>query len=383
MRIGIDAHSIGSGQSGNETYYRSLLQALDDAGDEHEYVVYGTNESAIAALQLDRQRFWISQVRPTTPYARIPFAMPLKVHRDRLDVFHAQFIIPPFLKCRTVTTIPDIAFEHYPEFFPAYHVAWSKKLVPWSARHADHVITVSEYSKMDLVNRYGINPDKITVTYEAAEKEYCPRDRELAREYIAQRYRIEKPFILYVGRIQARKNLTRLVEAFGQIRRAGFEHHLVLVGRSEWNRELLSARIVELGLSRDVVITGYVPKKDLPWFYNAADVFAYPSFFEGFGLPVMEAMACGTPVITSAGSSLEEIAGNAALIVDPVDVTTIRAALEELLGDRDLRQELGHLGIRRSSEFHTSRMALRTIEVYRKAGGLENCTKPVADAVSV
>jgi glycosyltransferase involved in cell wall biosynthesis len=374
LRVGIDAHSIGSGQSGNETYYRTLLQGLDRVDGAHEYVVYGTNHSALLDLRLDRKRFRIYQVKPATPYARIPFAMPWKANHDRLDVFHAQFIVPPFLKCRTVTTIPDIAFEHYPEFFPAYHVAWSRRLVPWSARRADHVITVSQYSKSDLVNLYNVDPEKITVTYEAAEEDYYPRDRERAREYIAERYRLERPFVLYVGRIQARKNLIRLVEAFRQVRRAGFEYDLVLVGKSEWNNEPVAARIVELGLSRNVVITGYVPQEDLPWFYNAADVFAYPSFFEGFGLPVMEAMACGTPVITSAGSSLEEIAGGAALIVDPRDLNSIKVALERLLGDKTLRRDLGHAGIGRSSKFEPNRTALETLSVYRHVAGLDRVT---------
>lgn len=382
LRVGIDAHSIGSGQSGNETYYRSLLRGLDRLPDRrgNEYVVYGTNEPALHKLKLRRERFRLSRVRPGNPYARIPFAMPLKVHRDGLDVFHAQFLVPPFLECRTVATIPDIAFEHHPEFFSAYHVAWSKKLVRWSARRADHVITVSQYSKSDLVNSYGIDPGRVTVTYEAAEADYYPRNRDRAREYIAHRHRIEKPFVLYVGRLQARKNLVRLVDAYSQLRRDGVEHQLVLVGRRDWQSDLISTRIAELGLVRDVLLTGYVPEEDLPWFYNAADVFAYPSFFEGFGLPVMEAMACGTPVVTSRGSSLEEVAGPAALIIDPSNVRSIKVALERLLSDPALRERLGQAGLRRSQEFDEVDSALKTVEVYERVAGIERLA--VADRKS-
>jgi glycosyltransferase involved in cell wall biosynthesis len=371
LRIGIDAHSIGSRQSGNETYYRSLLQALGRADTKHDYVVYGTNLSALLDLQLDRQRFRISPVRPAARLARISLVMPLKTHRDQLDVFHAQHIIPPFVKCRTVTTIPDLAHEHYPEYFSPWQVAWSKRLILWSARKADHIITVSHYSKADLVNRYAIDPEKISVTYEAAGREYYPRDRGQAREQIARRHGIERPFILYVGRLQGRKNLVRLVEAYAQVRLGGAEHQLVMVGRKEWMAEPILARIADLGLEDDVVLTGYVASEDLPWFYNAADVFAYPSFFEGFGLPVIEAMACGTPVVTSMGSSLQEVAGDAALIVDPSDVNSIRLALERVLGDKALRMKLRRAGIRRSSQFDPDRTAMETVSVYERVAGLE------------
>ena len=374
MKIGIDAHSIGSGNSGNETYYRSLLKALNRVDDDNNYVVYGTNELALLDLRINPGQFRISRVSPATPYARIPFAMPFQAKRDRIDVFHAQFIVPPFLTCPVVSTVPDVAFEHYPQFFPAYHVAWSKKLIPWSVRRADHVITVSEFSKRDLVNIYDIDPDKISVTYEAAEQDYFPRDRELAKERIARSYGIERPFVLYVGRIQARKNLPLLIEAFAQVRRGGLAYDLVLAGNSEWNGTPLSERIAELGLSQNVIMTGYVPREDLPWFYNAADVFAYPSFFEGFGLPVMEAMACGTPVVTSKGSSLGEIAAEAALLVDPTDVPAIAAALQQLLSDRGLREQLGRLGIQRSEQFRDERMARETISVYEKVLGNERYT---------
>jgi glycosyltransferase involved in cell wall biosynthesis len=334
-------------------------------------------------MDLDHCRFAIRQVRLSAPFVRIPFAMPAQIFQDGVDLFHAQHIIPPFLKCRTVTTIPDLAYEHYPEYFPPFQVAWSKRLIPWSARKADHIITVSHFSKSDLIARYGLEPDKITVTYEAAGEEYYPRDRGCAREHIARRYRIEKPFVLYVGRLQGRKNLVRLVEAYSRVRHSGVEHQLVLVGKKEWMAEEIATTIARLAVGKDVILAGYVATEDLPWFYNAADVFAYPSFFEGFGLPVMEAMACGTPIITSAGSSLEEVAGDAALIIDPSDVNTIKAALERLLGDPNLRQELGRLGLLRSGQFQVDHMARVTVTAYEKVFGSQSRASRARDTVSV
>jgi len=370
MRIGIDAHCLGSGQSGNETYYRSLLTSLARVDSENDYSIYYTNNGAAEKLGLTNDRFSSRRMRSASPYFRIPFIFPLELLSQPVDVFHAQFIVPPFLRCRTVTTIPDIAFEHHPEFFPPYQVAWSKKLIPWSARRADHVITVSQYSKADLAQRYEIDPDKITVTYEAAGTEFHPRDRGQAREYLAARYGIEHPFVLYVGRLQGRKNLGRLVEAYSKVRDRGAQHQLVLVGRKEWMAECILETISKLGVADEVILTGFVPAEDLPYFYSAADVFAYPSIFEGFGLPVLEAMACGTAVVTSMGSSLEEIAGAAALIVDPLDTNSISSALERLLGDPILREEMGRAGIRRSKEFDFDQTAMDTLAVYRNAANM-------------
>jgi glycosyltransferase involved in cell wall biosynthesis len=367
MRIGIDAHSLGGKQSGNETYYRSLLRSLARLDSENDYLIYYTMDGAPETLGLKNDRFAARRIRPASPYLRIPFVLPVELLSEPVDVFHAQFIVPPFLKCRTVTTIPDIAYEHHPEFFPPYQVAWSKKLIPWSARRADRVITVSLFSKEDLTKLYKIDPDKIAVTYEAAGSEFYPRDRGCAREHVARRYGIERPFVLYVGRLQARKNLVRLVEAYSQVRREGAEQQLVLVGKKDWKAQPILDKVADLGLTRDVVLTGYVPAEDLPWFYGAADAFAYPSIFEGFGLPVLEAMASGTAVITSMGSSLQEVAGDAALIVDPLDVNSITSALRRMLSDQTLREEMARAGIRRSKVFDRDRCAMETLAVYRSA----------------
>src|SRR5437588_9208047 len=307
MKIGIDVHSIGSGKGGNETYYRSLTKALLQVDRDNQYMLYCTSAGLATLKRLNGRNFQVQRIRSASPYARIPFALPAQIKKDQVDVFHAQFILPPFLKCRTVTTIPDIAYEHFPDFFPAYQKMWSKVLIRSSARRADHIITVSEHSKRDIMETYGIAEQKITVTYESAGEEFYPRLRETAREELIRKYGIDCNFILYLGRLQVRKNLTRLMNAYSCIRRAGCQKKLVLAGEPDSLCQSVLQRIRELHLERDVLMPGYIPHDDVPWFYNAADIFIYPSLYEGFGLPVLEAMACGLPVITSRGSSLEEV----------------------------------------------------------------------------
>jgi glycosyltransferase involved in cell wall biosynthesis len=283
-----------------------------------------------------------------------------------LDVFHAQHITPPFLKCKTVTTIPDIAYVHFPEAFPRHQRAWLKTLIRGSANRADHIITVSEHSKRDIVQTYGIPEGKITVTYEGASQEFRPGDKGKAREELGRKYGISGKFVLYLGRLQARKNLTRVVEAFARVRRAGFPHKLVLAGKQDSLFEPVLFRIRELQMENDVLLPGFLPTEDVPVFYNAADVFVYPSLYEGFGLPVVEAMACGVPVITSQGSSLEEVAGDAALLVDPLSESSIASAMQRILEDSTLRLRLREAGLNRSKLFDFEKTARQTMDVYER-----------------
>lgn len=363
LRIGIDVHSIGDRKGGNETYYSELIRALAEAPRSHHYILYYTKEEARAKIGAN-DCLTLVPLKPAHRAVRIPFTFPWRAWQDQLDIFHAQFIVPPFLKCKTVTTIPDIAYEHYPQFFPLRQRASFKLLLPWSARRADHIITVSEHSKRDLIRSYGIREEKITVTYEGAGPTFRPIDRQKAKEQLALKYGINSDFILYVGRLQARKNLGRLVAAYAQVRSAGFHHKLVLVGKIDSLFQPVMSRVHELNLEGSVLRPGYVPDEDLPSFYSAADVFVYPSFYEGYGLPVVEAMACGTPVVTSRGSSLEEVAADTALLIDPLNEQSIADALKRILGDSQLARRMAEDGLRRSRQFSFKNTARQTIDVY-------------------
>jgi len=370
LKVGVDIHSIGSQKGGNETYYRELVAALINGCCDHKFFLYYTNP--IAAQQLGgNSHFILKHLFPAHPLLRIPFTIPWHTRLEGLDLFHAQFIVPPFLKCRTVASIFDIAYEHVPQFFDAAQRTWLKALVPWSARRADHIITLSEHSKKDIVRAYGIAEEKITVTHLGAGADFHPRDKEKAKERLAQQYGIHGDFILYLGRLQARKNLTRLVEAYALVRKAGLRQTLVIAGKQDSLFEPVRSRIKELKLEEDVLLPGYVNAEDVPVFYSAAEVFVYPSLYEGFGLPVIEAMSCGVPVITSRGSSLEEVAGNAALLIDPLDEVSIASALKQVLGDSELRNHLSKAGLSRSKQFDFKEAARQTVAVYERVTGAE------------
>jgi glycosyltransferase involved in cell wall biosynthesis len=370
LRIGIDVHCIGGEEGGNDTYYRALVAGLASLPSQHQFILYYVNPETRQHVHCNGH-FMLKQLHPAHPVLRISATVPWQTRRDRLDVFHSQYTIPPFAKCKMVTTIHDLAFAHFPEFFPLSQKLWFKTFMLSSARRADHIITVSEHSKQDIVQTYGIPADKITVTYCSVGKEFSPQGKDRAIEESARRYGIEGDFILYVGRLQARKNLCRLVDAFAQIRKAGSRHKLLLVGKPDFMFQALSSRIQDLGLQETVLMPGYVPTEDLPSLYSAADVFVYPSIYEGFGLPVLEAMACGVPVITSRGSSLEEVAGGAALIIDPFDERSIANALMGVLQDPDLRLRLRQAGLERSKCFNVKTSALKTLAVYEHVLGMD------------
>jgi glycosyltransferase involved in cell wall biosynthesis len=365
LRIGIDIHSLGSQQGGNETYFHELTRRLIELPCAHEWFLYYTNAGARGRFS-SNGHVTMEQLRPGHPLLRIPLTIPWRTREDRLNVFHAQHIVPPFLKCKTVTTIPDIAYEHFPEAFPRRQRAWLKRLIRDSASRADHIITVSEYSKRDIVTTYGIPEQKITVTYEGAGQEFRPGDKQKAREEIGRRYGITGEFVLYLGRLQARKNLARVVEAFAKVRRMGLPYKLVLAGKQDSLFAPVLARIRDLHMENEVLLPGFLPAEDVPLFYNAAEVFIYPSLYEGFGLPVVEAMACGCPVITSQGSSLEEVAGDAALLVDPLSDSSIASAMQRVLEDSALRRQLREAGLNRSKLFDFQKTARQTMDVYER-----------------
>jgi glycosyltransferase involved in cell wall biosynthesis len=364
MKIAIDVHSLGTQSGGNETYCRQLLRGLAQSPGDHQYDLLYTNPVALSQEGIGDPPFHFIPI-PKNPIVRICAALPRLLAKIRPDVFHCQYVQPPFIKAKTVLSIHDLAYEHFPEFFHPAEAFRMKTLVRWSAKRASHIMTISEFSAADIAQRFDIARERITVAYLAASPDFHPRDKGQSQEHLARTYGINFPFILYVGRIQARKNLPRLVEAYARLRKEGVDAKLVMVGKRDWQSGQLLEKIKELELQDCVIFPGFVPFDDLPIFYNAAEVFVFPSFFEGFGLPVVESMASGVPTITSFGSSLEEVAGDGALLVDPRDTASITDTLGKVLGNAGLRRDLATRGLKRSKDFTAGNLAEKALSVYR------------------
>lgn len=368
MKIGIDAHSVGTRQTGNETYTRHLVKQLSLLpGDDFEYVVYFTSPEAVENPFFFNPRFASKLIRPANPFLRIPLAFPLALERASVDIFHAQYILPPYVPCKSVLTVHDVCYERFPKFFTSYDYVRNRILVPWSAKRADLILTVSEMSKRDIEHYYGISPDRIVVSYPGIADHCCPVSSDRAWTRLAEGYRLTDPFILYVGNLQPRKNVASLVRAYNQLRSRGrIEHKLVIVGRKAWLFEDVFAAVAEAPRLDDIIFTGYVPTEDLPYFYSAASAFVFPSFFEGFGSPVVEAMACGAPTITSRGSALEEVAGDGAVLIDPFSLTELSGAMELVANDSDLQNDLRQRGLARSKRFSYRETAELTRKAYSR-----------------
>jgi glycosyltransferase involved in cell wall biosynthesis len=366
MRIALDMHTVGMRQTGNETYIRNLATSLAEMqppGFEFHY--YHTlprsklNGDGWGAGSMHR-------LRPHTPFVRIPFAFPAALWNHKIDLAHFQYVSPPFCPCKTVVTIHDISFEFFPDYFPPLQRARMRMLIPASGRRADHVITISEFSKRQLIDTYGMKEDKISVTYLGVAPAFRPLPDADAEARLA-RFALSRPYILGVGNLQPRKNILRLIRAFAELRRTqAIPHQLVLVGQMAWKGTEILRAVEDLGLLDAVTMTGYVTDDELVALYGRAAVFVYPSLYEGFGLPILEAMACATPVVTSDVSSMPEVAGDAALLVDPTSEAAIADAVGRVLNDSPLAAAMKLRGLEQSRRFSWPAAAEQTAKIYRR-----------------
>jgi glycosyltransferase involved in cell wall biosynthesis len=299
------------------------------------------------------------------------FEIARAARQKNLALIHDPTASAPLLLARTprVVTIHDAIPYIYPETSTALDRLIYRFWLPWIVRRLDAIITVSQQSKDDIVRYLPVDPQRVVVIPLAAGARYQPAPRAQI-ERVLDRYRIPAPYILYVGSIEARKNLARLLEAYARLRRWSPQWRLVVVGARKWKFSPVFDTVRRLGLEPHVQFTGYVADDDLPALYSGADLFVFPSVYEGFGLPVLEAMACGTPVVTSNSSSLPEVAGDAALLVDPLDVEAIASGMRAVLSDHALRAELRRRGLDRARQFTWERTASDTIAVYERVLGM-------------
>jgi glycosyltransferase involved in cell wall biosynthesis len=369
LRIAIDAHSVGAQLGGNESYALNLIEALAQIDSVNEYTLYVTTAAAHERFHQRWPNFRVHRTLPHTPLIRIPLTLSTELRKHPVDVLHVQFTAPPFCPCPVVVSIHDLSFEHLPQTFNRRSRTQLRLTVRHSARRATRILTLSEHTRRDVIDTYRIAADKVTAIPLAAPSHFGPvaDDKELQR--VRHIYGIEGDYVLTVGSIQPRKNLVRLIKAYAALRGAHSSNKcpkLVIVGKCAWLYDETLRALEETDVRDSVVLTGYVPESDLPALYSGALCFVYPSYFEGFGLPPLEAMKCGVPVIVGNATSLPEVVGDAALKVDPFDISAITAAMDQLINNSELRRELSVKGQARAKMFDWNDTARRTLAVYEQ-----------------
>jgi len=352
---------------GAGNYIFNLTRAVLAQDVHNDYIVFA-KASDLADLAITAPRATPIVSASDAPLKRIIWEqtqLPLLARTHRLDVLHSPHYTMPWLAgCRSVVTFHDMIFFLYPAMHITYKKIFFQTMIRVSLRHADLIIADSESTRHDVLRLLHADPAKIVTVPLGVSPLYRPLDDV---HTIRQTYRLPERFILFVGVLEPRKNLVTLLRAFRMVRDRGWPHSLVIVGRKGWMYANLFQEVERLNLRDHVIFTGYVPEADLPGLFNAAEFFVYPSVYEGFGLPVLEALACGIPVITSNRSSLPEIVGDAGILIDPNNVDELAAQMSMLAADNDLRIELRRKGLARAQLFSWERTARETIAAYERA----------------
>jgi glycosyltransferase involved in cell wall biosynthesis len=356
--------------AGNESYVTNLIEALAELDGVNRYTIYVTKPEAVERFGGRWPNFTLRMTLPHTPLVRIPLTLALELRRRPVDVLHVQYTAPPFAPCPVVATIHDLSFEHLPLTFKRRSRVQLRVTVRRTARRAAQVITDSEFSRRDILKTYGIATERVSVIPLAASEKFAPVTDESELRRVRELYGIDGDYLLSVGSIQPRKNLVRLIAAYAKLRRARHEAklpHLVLVGKRAWLYAETLQALKQHGLDDLTIFAGYVPEADLPALYSGALCFVYPSYFEGFGLPPLEAMQCGTPVIAGNRTSLPEVVGDAGLLFDPFDEDALASAIASLIDDAKLRAELCVKGFEQARGFSWRETARQTLRVYERA----------------
>ena len=365
MKVGINATWLATHTGGIRTYVRNLIRALATVDPDSDYILYSNVPLPEAGLP-DSTRMRRLIVRSGNRLLRIPFATSLALARAGIDVVHEQIIAPFVFPSRIVVTVHDTLHEHYPDFYTPSALRQLRLLMPITMRRATAVLTDSEFCKREIVQLYRVPPEKVTAVPLAADPMFRRIHDETRIAAVRARYGTGERFVLFTGSLKPTKNLKAVVEAYVRLRRAAaMQHRLVLVGDKAWVLDDIFATARASGYADEIIFTGHVADEDLVALYNAADLFVHPSLFEGFGLPPLEAMACGTPVVTANTSAIPEVVGDAALMVDPHDVEALASAIAMVLDDGALRARLSVQGLERAASFSWEATARTIAGVYR------------------
>lgn len=365
MRVGIDARLVHYSRAGIGQYIRGLVKGLSECDRENEFVLLQSRKDRTVLAtsgNFSRKSLW------TPSHHRLEqLVLPVEISPLRLDILHSPDFIPPFRRdYKSVITVHDLAFLLYPHFLTEESARYYGQ-IDQAVRHADHIVADSVSTKRDVINFLGVPEGKITVIYAAADSAYRPIKDEQVLSQIRAKYNLDTTFLLFVSTIEPRKNLPTLLRAFRQL----LDHYkldvkLAVAGQRGWFCGEVFAVADELALDERVAFLDHVPLEDLVALYNAARMLVHPSFYEGFGLPPLEAMSCGTPTIVANVSSLPEVVGDAGLLVAPEHTAAWTVAMWRLLTDDELHAELSEKGLARSRLFSWDKAARQTLDLYER-----------------
>lgn len=366
IRVGINAHLLsgrdGYRRAGIHHYIAQVLKHLEQ-DVELDYTVFtrfgeGWNRPDMRTISTN----WPTEKR-SVRIAWEQLAWPLGVRQQNIDLMHSMaFVTPLWSPCPAIVTVYDLSFLHFPDRFPALQRLYLTSQTRRSVRTARQVVAISESGRDDIHRFFGVPLERIGVVRPGVDTTYQPRPQNEIDTFRAQHSLPEK-FVLHVGTLQPRKNIPTLIEAMAKLPEP---LPLVLVGGKGWLYDEIFAKVERLGLSGRVHFTGYVPDKDLPLWYNSATAFVFPSVYEGFGMPVVEAMACGTPVIAANTSSIPEAAGESALLFEPQDVSALANHIAQVVGNPSLAAKMGKQGRIQAQQFSWVRSGRDMTQIYQK-----------------
>jgi glycosyltransferase involved in cell wall biosynthesis len=367
MRFSVDAHAIGRHLTGNEVYIRNLLEGFARLDAESEFIAYVSVRGAESQVP---GRFRTRRIS-TVPHLRLTVDLPRRLREDKPDLIHVQYTAPLACPVPVIVTVHDVSFVEHPEFFTRTRALQLRLTVRRTVRAAARVLTPSEFSKRAILKVFDLPDERVVVVPNAVSEAFRPRPAAHAAAEIHRRYGIPTPFLLTVGDLQPRKNHEGLIAAFAELIRhyPHLPHRLVIVGQDTWYGERVRRAAARSGLAHRIHFPGFVPDEDLLRFYAACEVFVFPSLYEGFGLPVLEAMASGRAVACSNTTAMPEVADAAAILFDPRSPGEMMRALRDLLTDPELRAHRERLGLKRAASFSWIGAAEATLGVYYSVAG--------------
>lgn len=375
MKIGIDARLLNY-RRGIGTFVYHLITELSISSKLNQYLLYVDDRSSISSIPAD-DRFTYRILRPVLYPIWEQFSLPRAALHDQIDVLHCPANTAPLnlsSKVKLVLTIHDVMYMMptsmlplSPSFYQRLGRLYRRVVTPRVVQHAAIITTVSEQSRRDIFSYLGPQSVRIDVTREAASPKFCPLTDSKLLDKVRKQYQLQDKIILALGGIDPRKNTLRIIEAFAAFLHAGMSgYKLVIVGLPKTAHSNFRLAASNLGIDSNVIITNFVPEEDLVALYNLAETFLYPSLYEGFGLPVLEAMACGTPVITSAVGSIPEVAGNAALMINPTSVESIAQGIKDVVTNAEMKILLREKGLAQAKRFSWQQMTQQMLSIYER-----------------